>query len=286
MPEVAMRRTAGGRVFLNAGCGSSYSAEWNNVDLYHGPDVIYHDLRNPLPYPGGVFDAAYSSHALEHLPPDDGRRLLGEMYRCLKAGGVCRIVVPDYERACREYLRWLEAATARPDDTSLRRYRWSVIELVDQFVRTRSGGKMLEALQSGDFDEEYVRERNGEEFAPFYGRAASCGGPADGNGRRRGPLRSALRRLRVGWKGYFHPPKGPAETGELHRWAYDRLSLRLLLEEVGFVDVGVCTFDRSRIPEWERYRLDSAKDGLNPRKPDSLYMEGLRPAGRIPWSST
>lgn len=279
MPEVAIRRTAGGLAFLNAGCGSSYSPEWNNIDLRKEPDVVCHDLRHPLPYTDGIFDAVYSSHALEHLSPDDGSRLLGEMCRCLKPGGVCRIVVPDYERACREYLRWLDAALERPDGKNLRRYRWSVIELVDQFVRVKSGGKMLEALVSGDFDEEYVRERNGEEFAPFYGGTAPAPPKRPGYD---SPLPSAIRRVRRRVKAWFAPPKGPAETGELHRWAYDRLSLRLLMEGAGFFEVGVREFHRSSIPDWDRYRLDSGRDGLAPRKPDSLYMEGIKPGERIP----
>jgi predicted SAM-dependent methyltransferase len=279
MPKVAIRRTAGGHAFLNAGCGSRYSPEWNNVDLVKGPDVVYHDLRRPLPYPDEAFDAAYSSHALEHLAPEDGRQLLGEMYRCLMPGGVCRIVVPDYERACREYLRWLEAATEHPDERSLRRYRWSVIELVDQFVREKSGGKMLEALVSGDFDEEYVRERNGEEFARFYGGMPSAPSKRPGYD---APLQSAIPRVRRRVKAWFAASKSPAETGELHRWAYDRLSLGFLMQGAGFRKVEVREFHRSSIPDWERYRLDSGTDGSAPRKPDSLYMEGKKPDSRGP----
>jgi hypothetical protein len=60
---------------------------------------------------------------------------------------------------------------------------------------------------------------------------------------------------------------------------YDRVSLKLLLEEAGFVDYKVCRFDESRIPDWDRYRLDHAREGDKPRKPDSLFVEATKPPG-------
>jgi hypothetical protein len=56
---------------------------------------------------------------------------------------------------------------------------------------------------------------------------------------------------------------------------YDRFSLRRLLEQCGFVGVIRRTAHESGIPDFAQYQLDS--DGERVRKPDSLFMEGLKP---------
>jgi len=269
MAIASVRRAPGGRAYLNAGCGGSYSPEWTNLDIGgRPPDVLAHDLRLPLPFADATFDAVYTSHALEHLEPAAAEGFLGELRRCLAPGGVCRVVVPDWEAACREYLARLDEVTARPDPGADRRYRWAVLEQIDQFVRTVPGGRMLEALRAGDVDRSYVLARGGEEF-----RAMLDPSPARPP-RRHGAWTRARRRLRS----RLHPTPGPGESGELHRWAYDRYSLSRLLEQVGFAEVARVSFDRSSIPDWERYRLDARPDGKAPRKPDSLYLEARRPA--------
>ena len=54
----------------------------------------------------------------------------------------------------------LNEVWSSPSEETLHRYHWSVLELIDQLVRTKSGGLMLELLKSGRFDTEYVRYRN------------------------------------------------------------------------------------------------------------------------------
>jgi predicted SAM-dependent methyltransferase len=73
------------RPLLNLGCGTRRHAAWTNVDLVPaGPDVIAVDLRRPLPFPDGSFQAVYSAHVLEHLVPAEAGRLLAK--RALTAG--------------------------------------------------------------------------------------------------------------------------------------------------------------------------------------------------------
>lgn len=48
-----------------------------------------------------------------------------------------RIVVPDLENICREYLRILELA--RQDKKYQEKYNWIVVELLDQLVRVKGG---------------------------------------------------------------------------------------------------------------------------------------------------
>jgi len=71
--------------------------------------------------------------------------------------------------------------------------------------------------------------------------------------------------------------RDPRKSGEVHRWMYDRVSLVLLLEEVGFSQCEVMTFDQSSIPNWDKYNLDISRHGPFPRKPDSLFVEGIKP---------
>ena len=118
---------------LHLGCGSMTPAAWLNVDgswnarLSKHPrlraaltrlrllpghalqgswsrDIFFHDLRKPLPFAAGSFDAVYSSHTLEHLHLDDTKRLLAECHRVLAKGGVIRMVVPDLKAFVEDYL--------------------------------------------------------------------------------------------------------------------------------------------------------------------------------------
>ena len=66
---------------------------------------IHHDLVYGVPFPDQSVDVVYSSHFLEHLDPQSGRRLLQECLRVLKPGGLIRICVPDLEYAWELYKR-------------------------------------------------------------------------------------------------------------------------------------------------------------------------------------
>ena len=63
-----------------------------------------HDLTKGIPHPNDSVDVVYSSHMLEHLPPQQADSLLSEVYRVLKPGGTLRLVVPDLASAVRAYL--------------------------------------------------------------------------------------------------------------------------------------------------------------------------------------
>jgi len=57
---------------------------------------------------------------------------------------------------------------------------------------------------------------------------------------------------------------GPGNTGEVHRWMYDRHSLTRLLSEAGFVNIRQISNTTSRIPEWDQQNLDARSDGGKP----------------------
>lgn len=271
---ITIQRLPEGPACLNVGCGTCFFPEWTNVDLVPVQGVQACDIRQPLPCPAAAFDATYSSHVLEHLNPAAGRAFLAEQFRVLKPGGVCRVVVPDLETICREYLRCLEAAETAPSPEAVLRYRWMLLELLDQMVREQSGGLMRQTLQRGEFEEAFVKRRMGDQFAIYYQGAA--GQPTEhrrppGPGRRLGRwLKQQVRKLR----GHSSDPR---RSGEAHKWMYDRLSLRMLLQELGFVDFSVRRYDESAIPHWAKYNLDRSPTDDRPRKPDSLYVEARKP---------
>ena len=128
--------------YLNVGCGKHFHPAWTNLDLQARPRVIQHDLRTRLPFPEGRFEAVYHSHVLEHLPRADGLRLLQECARVLRPKGIIRVAVPDLEAIARLYIKYLDEAS-QGDPQAAAAYDWIVLELLDQMVRTRSGGEML-----------------------------------------------------------------------------------------------------------------------------------------------
>jgi predicted SAM-dependent methyltransferase len=75
------------------------------VDVGHWPrGVEYCDIRRGLGAADGSVAVVYASHVLEHLHRDDASRFLSEARRALKAGGICRVVVPDLHAIVTWYL--------------------------------------------------------------------------------------------------------------------------------------------------------------------------------------
>lgn len=270
---------------LNIGCGTTYHPDWVNIDVAPvSHEIMRHDAAEPLPFEDGGFDACYSSHLLEHLPGEEALRLLVEIRRVLKPGGIVRLAVPDLEAVVRAYLDVLERCLSSPE-TAEPAYDWLVLELLDQLVRDKSGGLVERFLRSSPVAERaFISARIGSDAERFWK-----------SGQVKTPFAAALSmkhlvllvdRVRLllvcgfawllgGKRGVRAVREGWFRTsGEVHRWMYDRFSLGRLLLKAGFCDVSVCAPDVSRIPGFAAYGLDVA-DGVV-RKPDSLFMEGVR----------
>lgn len=277
---------------LNVGCGPTFHAAWVNLDVAPvSPAVRACDIVQGLPFADRSFDACYSSHVLEHLEPGDGARLLREMCRVLEPGGVVRIVVPDLELVVSDYQQALKRALAQ-ETGAADDYDWMMIQLLDQSVRRRAGGAMADFWRDpGRGNVGFVVARAGAEAAQVIA-AARSGASA--------PQRSLLERARSHGAAALltrlrrriarllvHAVAGRGasaafeeglfrRSGEIHQWMYDRFSLSRALAAAGFADIRVCTADASRIPDFGSYELDVT--GGQVRKPDSLFMEAMKPA--------
>ena len=253
---------------LNLGCGARHHPAWLNLDVApQSPDVHQHDLRDPLPFNDHSCAVVYCSHVLEHFARADAPPFLRECHRVLLPGGILRVVVPDLETIARLYVRHLDRALSG-DAEAARRHEWMTLELLDQLVREESGGGVLKYWRQNPMPAEaFVIERTGQE------------------------VRQALAILRQKPRAGEAPtppppaavaPRDPAavakfrDGGEVHKWMYDRVSLARLLVECGFAETRVCRADESRIADFSSCHLD-IDEGGETRKPDSLFMEAIKP---------
>ena len=120
------RRRRARKPLLQIGAGSNLLPEFENLDFYlaNGGQTghVAHDVRRPLPYADATFEGVYSEHTLEHLYPGEAMRLLAEIRRVLKPGGIFRCSVPDLGK----YVEFYEGRSQ-----------------IEQFGRFRSGCEAL-----------------------------------------------------------------------------------------------------------------------------------------------
>lgn len=266
---------------LNLACGSKVSrhGDWTNVDFQSPVNgVIEMNILGGLDFPDATFDAVYSAQFIEHLTLEEGEKVLKDIARVMKPGGVIRLVTPDLEELSRTYLALLDELKADPDPAIKGRYDWIRLEIFDQIVRDRSGGEMPAFLAACDEATRlYIIERIGYTATTFFTSPEA--------GRQRltlGLLLSKLDRIpRRLWKmlvdlfatdamriGRFR------RSGEVHRYMHDIHSLTQLLQRAGFHSVERVDAHRSTILEWSQYELDvvgGIVDG-----PLALYVEARR----------
>jgi predicted SAM-dependent methyltransferase len=277
---------------LNIGCGGHFHEAWTNIDLVStSPFVRAYDLRKGLPYPDGSFDAVYTSHVLEHLSPETAKASLREQFRVLKSGGIIRVVVPDLEGIVQEYLRQLNAV-ASGDTNAEANYDWMILEMLDQITRTKTSGQMGDFLLDSRLSNvDFIVSRLGEEiryWLPQNRKNSAIESISLWQKVRSKSFKWIVQTARLHLAGLAVAVIGGVEaatyfresifrnSGEIHRWMYDRFSLARLLCNTGFSDVQICDHVTSRIDSFASYLLDSTPEG-KPRKPDSLYMEGQKP---------
>jgi predicted SAM-dependent methyltransferase len=271
------------KVLVNLGCGSVFHRDWINLDSIPATDIVRRwDIRKPLPFETGQIDVCYASHVLEHLPRSNASDLLRECHRVLIPGGVIRLAVPDLESIASAYLK--SVRDVADGAVPVWQHDWMTIELIDQMVRREGGGEMHRALVEADDDRrKFAVGRIGLEaesvFASVESRVPgrlSLARIAHYARRAREEFAGILTSLVLGAEGRAALREGLfRRSGQVHQWMYDRISLKRLLEEAGFIGVNVCQVDESRIDQFNSFNLDTLNGRV--RKPDSLFMEAVRP---------
>jgi SAM-dependent methyltransferase len=101
---------------LNWGCGPKGEPGWINADRIGRKGVeIRCDIRDGLPLAAEEFDYISSVHALQEVPLAELVRVLEELRRVLKTGGVLRLCLPDADKGIDAYLRRERAFFVVPD---------------------------------------------------------------------------------------------------------------------------------------------------------------------------
>ncbi len=269
--------------YLNVACGSCFVEDdlWLNLDFAPvSPAVKQANLLGRLPCPDNSLKLVYSSHFLEHIPYDDVRKFLAECYRVLAKEGVIRLVVPDLENICREYLRCRDLGEHEKAD-------FCIIELLDQCVRTRVGGRLGEYFHTIKKNPvqfatmiEYVKHRTGEDVLNLPSIMSLPPKTIIGKVKRK-----ILQQLLFAWirlltsllpSAFRQQNVSFASVGEKHAWMWDFYTLSQKLAEVGFRDIQKVGFDKSRMAEFPLIPLDMNSDGTPRKGHSSLYVEAVK----------
>ena len=122
-------------VLLNLGAGPRGidDAHWVNVD--GAPDAgvrFLVDFQRPLPFDDAAFDGVFCEHVLEHFSQEDGARLVADVRRILRPGGVFRVIVPDAEFVLKSYFEDPQALVADRGEGE-----GTAMEMVNAYFRQR-----------------------------------------------------------------------------------------------------------------------------------------------------
>ena len=259
---------------INLACGKRYHQDWVNVDFSPNKKVKKVNLLKRLPYLDNAYGVAYNSHFLEHLSPDQAKNFLKEIKRILKKKGILRIVVPDLENICREYIKLLN------NNSKEYKKEWIYIELMDQMVRTYPGGNMLKIYNSVTKSKnkklsKYILERVGVDLLSKNQQVKQ-------NFLERITFGKIVNQILIIYFKFVRLliPKSlrneifiQTSIGERHKWMYDKYSLTKLLDEVGFKNITVKKFNESKILNFNEYLLDMNSDGTPYKGVSSLYVE-------------
>lgn len=265
---------------VNIACGARYHKDWINIDFHPTTyEVKKVNILNGLPFEDNSIDVIYNSHFLEHLNREQARRFLKECHRVLKEDGIIRIVVPDLENICREYLRILELAC---DGKCEKEYEWIIVELLDQMVRSKKGGEMLkmflEIESKKDEDlAKYVYYRTGDDLLKLDQKTEKIYKKITVSKIKNKILYLYIELIKL------LLPKNLRDLvfintsiGEKHLWMYDRYSIKKELVRAGFRDVRFMTYKNSQIPNFNSYYLDINQDGSPYKGCSSLYVEARK----------
>ena len=130
---------------INIGSGPYRHSGWLTADAFKTEADIYLNVKRKFPFQKGTWDIVYSEHMLEHIYVDDVSRVLKEIYRVLKPGGLFRVTVPDLEIHAKNYVE----KNKEFFDPIIEKYksRWDKQKNKYWLVRSPGGAFMTRAVQ-------------------------------------------------------------------------------------------------------------------------------------------
>ena len=275
---------------LNLACGGVYiiSNDWINLDYVSSDTHVQPaNLLETLSFESNSISLVYSSQFLEHIPLHQVPSFLRECHRVLEPGGVIRLVLPDFEEMCREYLSQLD----RGDYTKA---KLCVIDIVDQCVRLESGGELAKIyrkysqdLEGNDQIRDYLYSRNGQ-YLPLSSALSQS--------TRSSKLINLLTKPNLFIKKFVYQldrvrinilisllPKAfreqnvsLASIGERHHWLWDFYQIKSVLAEIGFDNIQRCNFNTSQVPDFPFKPLDANSDNRPRKGQQSMYLEAMK----------
>ena len=271
------------QVCINVACGNAYVDDWLNYDYAPvSASVIKANLLETLPLESGVADVVYSSHFFEHIPRLAVDRFLNECFRVMRSGGKIRLVMPDLDELCREYLNQRDAGEHEKAD-------FVVLEILDQCVRDIPGGSLARYYQEIVSKNQtgmagYIFERAGEpltdflpkqHFSIFQKILNTLAQPSNLIGRLERIYCQLLTSLLP--NAFLQQNVSFTQIGERHAWIYDFYSLSKLLEAAGFFAIKKMDFDQSNIEGFPLFPLDLTDKGRPRKGSESMYIEATKP---------
>mgnify|MGYP000064096884 CR=1 FL=1 len=264
---------------LNIACGGRYHKDWTNVDFHADSNLVKKvNLLGGLPFENDLFDGIYSSHFLEHLSIEQARFVIIDAKRVLKKNGILRIVVPDLENICREYLNILELVSNNQELDD--KYEWITVELFDQLARVNNGGEMIKIFNNVSNNNnirlsEYILHRTGDELLKKNKVKLTKIITVD-------KIKNKLLYLYLQFIRFLIPKNlrdlifVNTTVGERHQWMYDSYSMSKLLQDIGFSDISIKSYNTSSINGFNKYILDIKEDGTPYKGVSSLYIEAVK----------
>lgn len=220
---------------LNLGCGKDTKAGFVNIDFSKRGNTeidLVANLSLEIPLDNESCKYIYCSHFVEHLDWYDGEKFIRECYRVLEKGGVLRIIFPDFRKIFSAYVN--------RDDSFFEPFSKHLNEVDFPYY---------EAVYN---EPEKIKKNRISDPPPEWHLSQN---PDD-----RKRLRLRVRKYRslieyVDW--FVH------QYGE-HKMLYDEESMKALLQEKGFSNICVSSFN----PE-----MDSASPL---RRKISAYFEAIK----------
>lgn len=266
--------------YINLGCGDYFvdSNEWANYDWApKSKAVIQANLIAQFINKGNAIEFIYMSHYLEHLPLPLAEEVLKNCFKILNKNGIIRIVVPDLENICREYVNQLDS---RDDLKS----RFVSIELLDQLVRKTSGGlltKQYEAAAKNETLKKYIKKRIGHNFVE------------NNTGQMKVSRiqkvvqnpRIIIRKINEKYTRFviFFIPKqyklqeiSQINHGERHHWVYDFYYIKEILEKIGFSQVYKVDAGFSNQKGFPFQPLDFDQNNDIRKGEESMFIEAIK----------